>query len=511
MNETDILSESYQYFSNLWTESKPLAILFQTESKGYIYDTGTNRILACSDHEYSLLQNLMAMDIREGLRKTQASWPMDEFLRALNGVTAAIEGKNILKTKKATQFGLSAHYGDLEGFITGHLHMIILELTERCNLRCGYCIYGPQFTQKRNHGTKDMSPETAFRAIDLLGRNSRYKKDIGLTFYGGEPLLRFPFLQACVDHARHTLSEKELSFSMTTNATLLTPQMAEFLANEGFGVHVSLDGPEDIHDRHRKDANGTGSFKRTTSGLRILFDAYRDQKQKISLSMVYSPPFSEEKISQIARLWDECPWIPKDIAISFSYAQGTLPSKENLEHRQWDYSLIEWVTKSFVETYKNCVKAHPIASQFIERKLTGLVQRPILTAPDGKYHLNGCCIPAERKLFVSVDGTLFLCERIGIAPEIGTVHTGVDIERVRGIYVKEYEEKSLPKCSECWALRLCDICYVQAYYDGRFDIDLKSGYCWAQRQIALACLKLYCSLLEINEFGLDYLKDSVIR
>lgn len=201
----------------------------------------------------------------------------------------------------------------------------------------------------------------------------------------------------------------------------------------------------------------------------------------------------------------------KDIEISFSYAHGNSIPQKQPECRHWDSSLINWAKKSYTESYGNNGTPHPIAAQFVIKKLAGLIKRPLMSAPDGKYNLNGCCIPAERKLFVSVGGKLHLCERIGKAPDIGNVKSGVDIERVRNTYIREYERKSLPTCSGCWALRLCDTCYVQAYYDGEFNIDYKNEYCWAQRLIALECLKLYCSLLETNEFGLDYLRDLVIR
>ncbi len=507
----NIVHAFHRYFRDLWPDSKPLIKLFKTASRGYLYDTGTNRILACSDLEFSLLHNLMTMDIGEALDKTQSSYPQDEFLQALEGIRTAIKEKNILKTKKATQFGLSSHYENLEDLIRKSLGMIQLEVTERCNLRCEYCIYNPHFTQKRNHGIRDMSLDTAYRAIDYLAQNSPYKEDVAVTFYGGEPLIRFPFVQSCVQYAQRMLSKKDLHFSMTTNATLLTPETAKYFAKKGFGMHVSLDGPEDIHDQYRKDANGTGSFHRTTSGLKMLYDAYGDQKQKISLSIVYAPPFSEKKVSLMAQLWDECSWLPKDIALTIAYAQGYFSLKNIPEQRGIDFSLFEWAIKNFVENHKRGTRAHPIASNFVERKLVDLVQRPILTAPSGKYHLNGCCIPAVRKLFVSVDGSFLLCERMGMAPEIGNVLTGVDVERVQNVYVKEYDKKSLPICSECWALQLCNICYMQAFYNGRFDIRIKNEYCSGQRHINLESLKLYCSLKEISESGLDYLMEWEVR
>ena len=502
------LIEFHRYFTNLWSDSKPLAKLFRTEKRGYLYDTGTNRIYACRDLEFNLLHNLMTRDVGNALDKMRSLYQQDEFLQALNGIQNVIETKNILKTKAPTQFGLSSHYKNLEEMIQNSLGMVQLEITERCNLRCAYCIYNSHFTQKRNHGIHDMSLDTACRAIDHLARSSRHKENIAVTFYGGEPLLRFPFIQSCVQYAHKVLTRKFLHFSLTTNATLLTPKMAKYFAQEKFGVHVSLDGPEDINDDYRRNARGDGSFQRTISGLKMLYDAYDDQKHNITLSMVYTPPFSDERVSRVAQLWDEFSWLPWDMGLSISYAHGFHPySKESQYHTKLDFSLFQWARKKFIEGYKAGIKAHPIALSFIEKGLAQLFQRQITTAPRNKYHLNGCCLPGVRKLYVSVEGTLSLCERMGMAPEIGNILTGIDTKYVYDIYVKEFDRESLPFCSECWALQLCNICYAHAYSNGKLDMRMKNKNCMACQQMTLEFLKLYCSLLEINESGLDYLLD----
>ncbi len=507
-NENTMI-EFHRYFMDLWGDSKPLMKLFRTETRGYLYDTGTNRIFSCSDIEFDLLHNLMTMDIGEALDKTRSSCSPDEILDALNGIKSMIEEKNILKTKRSFRFG-GAHFNKLEEFILNRLEMIQLEVTERCNLRCAYCVYNPHFTEKRNYGTRDMSQETAFKAIDHLARSSRFQKRVALIFYGGEPLLCFPLIKSCVQYARSVMPKKDLSFSITTNATLITPSIASFFSEEGFGVHVSIDGPEYIHDKYRRDANGVGSFQRTISGLRMLFDAYGDKKDNITLSMVYAPPYSDEKINKIAELWDKYPWLPQKIGHNITYPQGFHPlstsSQTNINNKR-DYSLIEWVKKRFSEDYQKGYQPRPIASSIVEKEMARLVQRKIFSEPPEIYYLNGCCVPSARKQFVSVDGTLMLCERVGMAPEIGDIETGIDVEKVKKIYVEDYARESFPFCSECWAVQICSLCYVHTFYKGRIDIELKKRHCSAMQERTLKFLILYCQLLEVNENGLDYLKE----
>lgn len=500
------------YFQNLWQGSKPLMKLFRTGSRGYLYDTGTNKIFACNDLEFTLLNNLMTMEANKALDKTKLSCLPNEFLQSLENLRMVISEKNVLRTKKDIDFSLSSHYKNLDGSLRNSLRMIQLEITERCNLRCGYCLYNSNYTEKRNHGIRDMSLDTAYQAIDYLAKNSRHQEDVAVAFYGGEPLLRFPFIQSCVQYARHKLKRKNLNFTITTNATLITPEISKYFVKEEFGIHASLDGPEDVHNQYRKDIHGIGSYQRTISGIKTLYDSYGDQKQKISLSMVYAPPFSEEKLNRISELWDECSWLHKDISLMISYARNSTLISSNIKKQyKRDFSLFNWTCKKFIRDYKKGARSHPIALSFIEKRLAEIHQRQIMAIPLNKYHLNGCCLPGVRKLFVSSNGTFHVCERIGAAPEIGNVHSGVDAQHVKKIYVKEYDNASLTFCSECWVLQLCTICYAYAFSHGRIDPKMKNEYCSANQEMTLAFLKLYCSLLEFNASGLDYLMDFQIQ
>lgn len=241
-----------------------------------------------------------------------------------------------------------------------------------------------------------------------------------------------------------------------------------------------------------------------SAGLRELLSAY-DNHQKLRLSMVYAPPFTEEKVNRISQLWDENPWIPKNMAANITYAELSQNNEGAGQLPQVDYSLCTWAKREYLEAYKNGIKAHPLATNIIEGNLIKIVQRPIFNQPLNRYNLNGCCIPCSRKVHVSADGGLSLCERIGFAPMVGTVSSGVDLSYLRRTYVDAYADKSLSACAGCWAIQLCGICYAHAYKDFRFDLDTKNSNCRIERFTILEMLKLYCELLEVNEHGLDHL------
>jgi len=511
MNKFQLQKERFcSFVKEKWSDSRPLMKLFRTDHKGYVYDTGTNKIIECDEPEYMMIKNLRDMNIQDALELSQTQLSNKDFLKALENIQSGIEKKNLFCTKKADQFGLSAHFSDLYKVINNYLGMIQLEVTEKCNLRCRYCVYDPTTKGKRNHGNRDMSLDIAFKAIDLLERYSKHKDEVVVTFYGGEPLLRFSFIKSCIEYSKRKLKgKKRIGFSITTNGTLITKKMADYFAEEGVSFNVSIDGPKEIHDSHRKDIFGKGSFEKSIVGLRKLFDSYGKNSEKISLSMVYTPPFSERRIQRILDLWNEYKWIPLHIPVNITYPLSS-PEVDKSFYKQkidMDSSLWKFIRNKFMKDYKKNEKSYPIASHLIERDLAYLFKRPIYSKPENKYHLNGCCIPGARKLFVELNGTLRLCERILDAPALGDVINGIDVDSVRKNYVNEYAEKSLPMCSECWALNLCKICYIHAFKNGRFDSYMKEMNCRMIRIGIEENLKLYCQLLEINENGLDYLSN----
>ena len=122
-----------------------------------------------------------------------------------------------------------------------------------CNLECSYCFY------RKGHAAGMMSPDTAARTFGAYAALPFEGKSVALQ--GGEPLLAFgtgvfQMLGAC-----------PVEKSLQTNATLVTDEIAEFLAQGGWLVGASLDGPKPLN-RLRGD-----SFDDAVRGIRRLESA----------------------------------------------------------------------------------------------------------------------------------------------------------------------------------------------------------------------------------------------
>ena len=114
-----------------------------------------------------------------------------------------------------------------------------------------------------------MSFETAMSAIAECTADD---PNPGIIFFGGEPLLRadlvFRIIEAC-----ERQSPWRFHYKVTTNGTLLTPELIARATSVRLHLAVSCDGTPEVHDRHRVTDAGTGSSALVVPNLRAVLAA----------------------------------------------------------------------------------------------------------------------------------------------------------------------------------------------------------------------------------------------
>jgi uncharacterized protein len=156
------------------------------------------------------------------------------------------------------------------------LSTIVLNVNTGCNLSCRYCYKEDLAVPARG---ERMSFEVAARSVDLLLKQAAARSRVGIVFFGGEPLTNVALIRQVVDYAlpRARAEEKTVDFSLTTNATLLTPELIEYFDAHRFGISVSIDGPRAVHDRNRRTVGGRGTYDVVARKVRLLLERYRSR------------------------------------------------------------------------------------------------------------------------------------------------------------------------------------------------------------------------------------------
>jgi uncharacterized protein len=143
---------------------------------------------------------------------------------------------------------------------------VLVAITWQCNLRCSYC-FVRECGLSRN-GEHLRSTE-AIAIIDALDEGLSEAESICVHFYGGEPMLNLPAMEAMVNRAAQKTAGR-FSFAITTNGTLISPAGIDLLRAGNFQVILSIDGPAPIHDACRRTLEGGPTHARVLEFLEAL-------------------------------------------------------------------------------------------------------------------------------------------------------------------------------------------------------------------------------------------------
>lgn len=507
--------EYREFFNKLKGDSSfyRLGKLFKTSKQNYLYDVGTGKIFSISKDTYLVLECLFDTNSFDSVLELDLD--KDSLNNSLEEIKDSVLNENILSAPIATCFS-GPHTIALEDYLEQNMSQLTLETTERCNLSCKYCIYQDDHNDFRQFTDRDMTFDIAKKAIDFTYK--RVDKKFYLAFYGGEPLLNFDLIRQCVEYSKNLVNEKDLEFSMTTNAVLITKDIAKYLYENNFSVMVSLDGPEEIHDENRKFKSGVGSFKYAVRGLKFLIDIYKEKaEERIFISMVTSGPNYKEKYEKIQDFFDNTEWLPK-LTVNASYVSyGRFSSeyiKPSIKHDK-SYSnnknidpIMEWCREKQNNKYN---KKSLFTNGRMTKNLHLIHRRDLTEIPMKGYYFNGCCIPGSRRLHVNVRGDFLPCERVGTVPTLGNVHSGFDLDSIKKYYVNDFMNEAVKYCKNCWAIHLCTSCYVDCFDNDNVNLSYRHRGCDYIRKTLEESLILYHEILENDPESLNSLNDIVLE
>lgn len=224
-------------------------IIIEHNEKNFIYIPQTNKILETESEMVELLKSKTMEELQSKIEDSKYRY--DEVVNELHNINLFEEDKiNVENQSEKLK-----------------LHTLVLSIIQNCNLNCKYCFAeGGKYSHS---GT--MSFEKAKGAINFLLDNSG-DETLSIIFFGGEPLLNMSLIKQVVDYCEENAKKwgKEISFSMTTNATLITKEVADYLAQHDIHVQVSIDGKKEVNDANRYDKKNQGAYKKIINGINNL-------------------------------------------------------------------------------------------------------------------------------------------------------------------------------------------------------------------------------------------------
>ncbi len=450
--------------------------LFNTYRHYYLYDVNSNSILEINKELNS--------EIRE-FEKT----------RIISPTISKLQQKGFLLPRKYYEM-LHPATNSIDILTERNIQGIALQVTQNCNLRCNYCVYSGSY-QNRIHTNKRMSMETAFRAIDFLLEHSIDSENLGLGFYGGEPLLEFELIKKCIQYIKGK-TNKEVLITLTTNATLINREIIEFFSKNDVYLTISLDGPQEFHDKNRiKNISGKGSYDDVIKSINLIMEEYPDYAKKVNFNAVVS---TLEDFSLVNDFFTQTEPIKNfSVRINFETLSNSNKKRELSEEfiKEYYYEIFKYFMFKIGKIEQS--QASKLIAPYFQQ-LKEFNERLKLCANNViQDHPSGPCIIGKQRLFVDVEGILYPCERVSeTSPimRIGSIFDGFDIDRIK--YLMNIGTLSEDKCRKCWAFRFCNICAVKADDMTTLSARKKCESCPSVIDNADDTLKNYCML---REFG----------
>lgn len=360
---------------------------------------------------------------------------------------------------------------------------VTFQITNQCNLRCDYCY-------EHHKGTESMSLETGKRIVDLLirmweedkpgGFISKKTKTVILDFIGGEPLLEAPLISDICDYFFKQCALKGCTLasgariSISTNGQnyfepqvqALVKRFAPFLS-----LNVSIDGHKALHDAHRVDAAGNGSFDKAIKAYHAAA-GLGGKQTKMTFVPASFPQMSEAILFMLEQS-------PDFIAANYAYEPIYTPQDARVLYDQ-----LKIVSDHLIATKR------VIACSILDHN----IGYPVAKEDDKNY-----CGGSGGMLAFDVEGKAYPCLRycpISIGKEKAEK---ICIGDMQGIYntphtakIRDYldaitlSSQSTPECINCPVGVGCGWC--SAYnYESTGDVNRRvTNICWAHKGRTLA-------------------------
>lgn len=327
------------------------------------------------------------------------------------------------------------------------LSTLVLNVNTGCNLSCSYC-YKEDLDTPVN--SLKMSFDTARQSIEMMLKESPNQDRYNVVFFGGEPLINMGLIRQVVSYAKQRFGElnKIVDFSLTTNATMLTPEIVDFFQQHRIGVAVSMDGPETIHNKNRITVGGQGSYHVVRKKVDYLLSHYDARPVGARVTLTKGTTDIEAIFDHLFHEvgFDEVGFAPvtsgdvSDYNLSESELQAVFANMKTLGKRYVDAAC-----QNEVMGFSNF---HQILTDIHEGTKKALP-----------------CGAGIGMVAIDHAGGVNLCHRFtgSELPLFGSVSDGLDTEGLKE-FLYDRLDRAEKGCNTCWIRNLCSGgCYHESY------------------------------------------------
>jgi len=403
---------------------------FEVDGTKIVLDVNSGAVHLMDEIAYDIIDDFAALPEDKILEKYGGQYPVSEIEEVWAEISQ-LEAEGVL-------FCEDGFTGHRENDQSPTVKSLCLNISHDCNLRCRYCFAGSgHFGGARTL----MTAEIGKRAVDFLLENSKERRHCELDFFGGEPLMNKKTVEEVLAYGKEAASRrnKEIKFTLTTNALLLNQETTDFLNREKISVVLSLDGRPAVNDAMRLTIPGTkGSYDHIQPKISSFVESRNNENYFVRGTYTRNNLDFSQDVLHLA-----------DLGYKYISVEPVVGSPDD------DWALRECDLPALFQEYEELVR------QYVRRMREGCgfdffhFNLDLNHGPCLPKRLSGCGAGYEY-MAVTPEGDLFPCHQfVGKNRfKLGTVWDGIQNTAI----VSEFRDAHVynkTKCRECWAKFHC--------------------------------------------------------
>lgn len=442
-------------------------IPIKTNSNYYIFDSVSCTLYQCSKTSYELLVNNdlyfevqnKEFDFDKAINYNYSKKNISNAIEQIKAIVSVIN--NVNKHTKYYQFPEFSTY-DIQKRLA-YTKNVVFEVTEKCNLKCKYCCYGDLYKQTQKGSTKDKKDILSYieAILDLKLRNKVDLNGFMISFYGGEPLVRFDIIKDAVSLVKEKIgSSTHIRYSMTTNGVLIKKHI-DFLVENSFEMLISLDGNKD-NNSYRLFPNGKNSFDIIKKNIESIKHIHSDYfNSKIGFSSVLHNRNDSLSSYLFFEKYGKIPYF------SYLSTEGVKMNKRK------DFDIINTYYTYSEDEISSIKKRYPeLYDRYFNDKVSEAMalKREKINSINDLFHANttypgSSCSPFENRAFIDVEGNIYICEKSDRRFIFGKVKSGKIVLYTKKInnYYRDINNTFANTCMICYKRASCKECYFDNY------------------------------------------------
>lgn len=446
---------------------------FVQDNEYYVIDVNSGSVHMVDELVYDLLDENKSREEQELIEAFKGKYKEEEIKEALQDIKELISEGMLYSLDLYENIAMNDNS-------PSYIKALCLNIIHDCNLKCKYCFAEEgEYKGKR----KMMSVEVGKKAIDFVIKKSGPRRNIEVDLFGGEPIMAFENIKEIVDYAREQekLFNKNIRFTMTTNATLLNDEIMEYIDKNMGNIVLSIDGRKDVNDSVRIRYDGSGTYDSIMPKIKKMVDK-RDKSKQYYVRGTFTRnniDFFEDVMALANENFDE-----------ISVEPVVLPEDHELSLREED---LPTIFLQYDKLYSEMLKRYKEGKEFKFYHFNIDLQG----GPCVYKRISGCGAGHEY-VAITPDGEIYPCHQFVGNKDflLGNIYDETVDEKLS----KDFRSAHIynkPLCKECWARFYCSGgCQANNFnFNGDIHIPYEIG-CKMQKKRIECAIALKSKIME---------------